>query len=218
MKKLIIAGGQGNGAIVAQIVEDLNSVDRQWEIVGFLNDREVEPINGYPILGKVDSDSVAPYLLDENVYFFYSLISLKLNYKWLSKLHDLGIPISRFATVVHPTAVVSKDAVLGKNVCVHALSIIGPNTRVGNFVQLFGHAMLGHNSQVDDYAYVTSNSVVGAYAHLKQGAFLGINSTTLDRVTLGEWSIVGQHSNVIRDVPDYAIVVGNPAREIGRNS
>ena len=218
MKKLIIAGGQGNGAIVAQIVEDLNSIKTNWEILGFLNDREVEPINGYPILGKVHSDTVAPYLLDENVYFFYSLISLKLNFKSLTKLHDLGIPLSRFATLVHPTAVVSKDAVLGNNVCVHALSIIGPNTRVGSFVQIFGQAMLGHNSKVDDFAYVTSNSVVGAYVHLKQGAFLGINSTTLDRVTIGEWSIVGQHSNVIKDVPDYSIVVGNPAREIGRNT
>jgi acetyltransferase EpsM len=218
VKKLIIAGGQGNGAVVAQIVEDLNSVDPQWEIVGFLNDREVEPINGYPILGKVDSDTVAPYLLDENVYFFYSLISIKLNYKWLSKLHDLGIPISRFATVVHPTAVISKDAVIGNNVCVQAFSIVGPNARVGNFVQVFGHATIGHNSKVEDYAYVTSNSIVGAHVHLKQGAFLGVNSSTLDRVTVGEWSIVGQHSNVIRDVPDYTIVVGNPAREIGKTT
>lgn len=215
MKKLVIMGGQGNGTVVAQIVEDINKVQKEWEIIGFLNDREVEPINGYPVLGKVNYETVAELLKDDSVFFFYALISIKLNYKFLSKLHDLKIPIERFAQVIHPSAVVSKDAVIGKNVCVQAFSIVGPNANVGNFVQIFGHATVGHNCKVEDYAYVTSNSIIGAHVHLKQGAFLGVNSSTLDRVTIGEWSVVGQHSNVIRDVPDYTVVVGNPAKKIG---
>lgn len=86
---------------------------------------------------------------------------------------------------------------------------------VRKFAEIFGHATLGHNCKVEDYAYVTSNSIIGAHVYLKQGAFLGVNSSTLDRVTIGEWSIVEQHSNVIRDVPDYTFVVGNPAAKIG---
>jgi acetyltransferase EpsM len=216
MKKLIIAGGQGNGTVIAQIVEDINMVKPEWEIVGFLNDRETEPINGYPVLGKVDHETVSRYLSDENVYFFYALISIKLNFKFLNKLHDLKIPLTRFARLFHPMAIISKDATIGNNVSIQAFSIVGPNATIGNFVQVFGHATVGHNCTVEDYAYVTSNSIVGAHVRLKQGAFLGVNSSTRDRVTIGEWSIVGQHSNVIKDVPDYTIVVGNPAKEIGK--
>lgn len=218
LKKLIIIGGYGNGAVAAQIVEDINKLKPEWEIIGFLNDKEVDDINGYPILGKVDYETVQKYLIGEPIYFFYTLISIKLNFNFLSKLHDLKIPLDRFAQLIHPKAVVSKDAIIGKNVCVQAFSIIGPNANIGNFVQVFGHATVGHNSIIEDYAYVTSNSVVGAYTHLKQGAFLGVNSSTLDRVTIGTWSIVGQHSNVIRSVADFLIVVGNPAKEIGRVS
>lgn len=216
MKKLIIAGGYGNGTVIAQIVEDINSVKPQWEILGFLNDNEVNPINGYPVLGKVDYDTVKRYLDDPDVYFFYALISIKLNWKFLNKLYDLKIPSERFAQLFHPMAIISKDAKIGRNVSIQAFSIVGPNATIGNFVQVFGHATVGHNCTVDDYAYVTSNSIVGAHVHLKKGAFLGVNSTTLDRVTIGEWSIVGQHSNVIKDVPDYTKVVGNPAKEIGK--
>lgn len=216
MKKLIIAGGYGNGTVIAQIVEDINSVKPQWEILGFLNDNEVNPINGYPVLGKVDYDTVKSYLDDPDVYFFYALISIKLNWKFLNKLYDLKIPTERFAQLFHPMAIISKDAKIGRNVSIQAFSIVGPNATIGNFVQVFGHATVGHNCTVDDYAYVTSNSIVGAHVHLKKGAFLGVNSSTLDRVTIGEWSIVGQHSNVIKDVPDYTKVVGNPAKEIGK--
>lgn len=215
MKKLIIIGGYGNGTVIAQIVEEINKVKPTWELIGFLNDFEAGPINGYPVLGKVEHD-VAQRYLAEDVYFFYALISIKLNYKFLHKLYDLKIPLERFATLIHPYAVVSSAAQIGYGVSIQAFSIVGPNARMGNFIQVFGHATVGHNCTVDDYAYVTSNSIVGAHVHLKQGAFLGVNSTTLDRVTIGEWSIVGQHSNVIRDIPDYSKAVGNPAKVIGK--
>jgi len=214
--KIIIIGGYGNGTVVAQIIEDINKEDNKWEILGFLNDFEEKPINGYQILGKVEHDVVKKYLKEEDVYFFYALISTKLNFKFLPKLHNLKIPLDRFATLVHPKAVIASSASIGNGVSIQAFSIVGPNVKVGNFIQIFGHATVGHNCRVDDYAYVTSNSIIGAHVHLKQGAFLGVNATTLDRVIIGEWSLVGQHSNVIKDVPDYSKVVGNPARVIGK--
>jgi acetyltransferase EpsM len=215
MKKLIIIGGYGNGTVVAQIAEDINLKDKKWEIIGFLNDFENEPINNYPVLGKIDNESVNKYLADHDVFFFYALISIKNNFKSLDKLHNLNIPLERFATLLHPTAIVSKASTIGKNVSIQAFSIVGPNAEIGNFIQVYGHATVGHNSKVEDYAYITSNSIVGAHVHLKQGAFLGVNSSTLDRVTIGEWSIVGQHSNVIKSIPDYSKAVGNPAKVIG---
>ena len=214
--KIIIIGGYGNGTVIAQIIEDINVEQKTWEILGFLNDFEKEPINGYPILGKVEHDVIKKYLQMDDVYFFYALISTKLNYKFLPKLHNLKIPLERFATLIHPKAVIASSALIGFGVSIMAFSIVGPNAKVGNFIQVFGHATVGHNCIVEDYAYVTSNSIIGAHVHLKQGAFLGVNSTTLDRVVIGEWSLVGQHSNVIRDVPDYSKVVGNPARVIGK--
>jgi acetyltransferase-like isoleucine patch superfamily enzyme len=47
---------------------------------------------------------------------------------------------------------------------------------------------------------------------LKQGCTLGANSTTLPNVTIGRWAMVGAGAVVTRDVPDHALVVGNPAR------
>ena len=47
---------------------------------------------------------------------------------------------------------------------------------------------------------------------LKEGCTLGANSTTLPGITIGRWAMVGAGSVVTHDVPDYALVVGSPAR------
>jgi acetyltransferase EpsM len=215
MKKLIIIGGFGNGTVVQSTVEDINLVEKEWEILGFLNDRETEPINGYPVLGKIDTETVFNFLKDPEVYFFYTLISVKLNFKFLSKLLDLKIPEERFATIIHPTAVVSKFAKIGYGTCLQPFVSVGPNTIIGNHVQIFGQALVGHGATLDDYSYVANNACIGADVHLMEGAYVGTNATTLEFVKLGKWSITGIGSVVLKDVPDYGKVVGNPARQIG---
>lgn len=214
-KKLIIIGGYGNGTVVQSTVEDINAQQKQWELLGFLNDRETEPINGYPVLGKIDKETTDKFLEDPDVYFFYTLISVKMNHKFISKLHDLKIPQDRFATIIHPTAVVSKFAKIGKGTCIQPLVSVGPNTTIGNHVQIYAQSMIGHGSTLDDYSYVATNAIVGADVHLKEGAYMGSNATTLEFVTLGKWSLTGIGSVVLKDVPDFAKMVGNPARQIG---
>ncbi|WP_027076556.1 PglD-related sugar-binding protein [Maribacter antarcticus] len=215
MKKLIIIGGYGNGTVVQSTVEDINQVKPEWELLGFLNDNEKKPINGYPVLGGIDKVTVNKYLLDDTVYFFYSLISVKLNHKFLFKLLDLEIPKKKFATLIHPTAVVSKHAEIGHGVCIQPFVSIGPNTTIGNFVQIFAQSLVGHGAKLDDYSYVANNACIGADVHLKEGAYLGTNATTLEYVTLGKWSITGIGAVVLKDVDDYTKVVGSPARVIG---
>ena len=215
MKKLIIIGGYGNGTVVQSTVEDINTVKKQWELLGFLNDRETEPINGYPVLGKIDKQTVDKYIQDKDVYFFYTLISVKLNFKFLYKLLDLQIPEERFATIIHPTAVISKFAKIGYGSCIQPFVSVGPNTVIGNHVQIFAQALIGHGAKLDNYCYVANNACIGADVHLLEGAYLGTNSTTIEFIKLGKWSICGIGTVVLKDVPDYAKMVGNPARQIG---
>lgn len=215
MKKLIIMGGYGNGSVVQSTVEDINAANKQWELLGFLNDGDLTEVNGYPVLGKIDKETVDRYLVDPDVYFFYTLISVKLNYRFLSKLINLQIPENRFATLIHPTAVVSKFAKIGHGVAIQPLVSIGPNTCIGNHVQIFSQALIGHGAKLDNYSYVANNACIGADVHLKKGAYLGTNATTLEFVSLGEWSVTGMGSVVLKNVPDYSKVAGNPARIIG---
>jgi acetyltransferase EpsM len=215
MKKLIIIGGRGNGTVVASTVEDINKINPVWEIIGFLNDFDTGDINGYPILGDISKESVDKYRDDENVFFFYSLISVKLNHKFIHKLHDLNLPVERFATIIHPTAVVSKFAEIGYGVAIQPLVNISPNVKIGNHIHVFAQAMIGHDAVLRDYSYVANNACIGGHTTLEEGAYIGTNATTIEKIKIGKWSIVGMGTVVIRNVEDYNIVVGNPSRVIG---
>ncbi|MDA3890956.1 MAG: acetyltransferase [Salinivirgaceae bacterium] len=218
MKKIVIVGGYGNGTVVASTIEDVNiaSKEKEYEIIGFLNDRETEPINGFPVIGKVDYEAVAKYLDQPDVFFIYTLISTKLNFKFLHKLHDLKIPIERFATIIHPTSVVSKFAKIGYGVCIQPFVSVGPNVEIGNHVQIYAQSLIGHNSTLKDYSYVANNACIGASVVLEEGAYLGTNCSTLENVTIGKWALVGIGSVVIKSVEDFTKVVGNPTRVIGK--
>jgi UDP-2-acetamido-3-amino-2,3-dideoxy-glucuronate N-acetyltransferase len=50
---------------------------------------------------------------------------------------------------------------------------------------------------------------------VKKGATIGANATLLCGITIGRYSFVGAGAVVLKDVPDYALVVGNPARQKG---
>lgn len=216
MKKLIIIGGFGNGTVVQSTVEDINQVRKEWEIIGFLNDRETGDINGVPVIGKIERSVVDTYLQDPDVYFFYALISVKLNHKFLHKLLDLQIPTERFATIIHPTAVISKFAKIGYGTCIQPFVSVGPNVTIGNHIQIFAQSLIGHGATLEDYSYVANNACIGADVHLKEGAYLGTNCTTLEFISIGKWSIVGMGSVVLKDVLDFTKVAGNPARVIGQ--
>lgn len=216
MKKLIIIGGYGNGTVVQSTVEDINQLTPTWEILGFLNDRETGSINGKLVLGPITRETVRNYLKDPDIYFFYTLISVKLNFNFLSKLLDLAIPTERFATIIHPTAVVSRFARLGHGVCIQPLVSVGPNVTIGNHVQIYAQSLIGHNATLDDYTYVANNACIGASVHLQEGAYLGTNATTLEGIVLGRWSLAGIGAVVLKDIPEYTKVVGNPARPIGK--
>jgi acetyltransferase EpsM len=215
MKKIIIIGGFGNGTVALSTIEDINQNKKEWEILGFLNDFETNQINGYPVLGKIDPGIVNEFLEDDSVYFVYTLISTKLNHNFIHKLHNLNIPQNRFANLIHPTAVVSKFASIGRGVIIQPFVSIGPNVTIGNYVQIFAQALIGHNSSLDDYSYVANNAAIGAKVNLKQGAYVGTNASILENVILGEWSLVGIGTVVLHNVNDYQKVVGNPAKVIG---
>jgi len=218
MKKLIIIGGYGNGTVALSTIEDINAAapNKEWDVLGFLNDRETEPINGYPVLGKVDQESVRRYIEDTEIYFIYTLISVKLNYKFLHRLTDLNIPDYRFATIIHPTAVVSKFANIGNGVMIQPFVSVGPNVSIGNHVQIYAQSLIGHNSTLNNYAYVANNACIGASVVLEEGAYLGTNCSTIENITIGKWSVVGIGAVALKSIEPYAKMVGNPARMIGK--
>lgn len=212
MKKLVILGGRGIGMIAASVANDLGN----YQVLGFLNDfvgvgDDVGKYKKYKVIGK--TDDVANYIKDEDVYFFIGYIGMKHEQEIYNKITNLGIPNNRFATLIHPTAIVpSEYCKIGNGVLMAPLSQLSPDTTVEDNCILLPNSFLGHDSTMKRFSHITTNSVVGGNVTLGFGSTVGSNATIRENITVGDFSIVGSGSVVLSDIPKNSIFVGNPAK------
>jgi sugar O-acyltransferase (sialic acid O-acetyltransferase NeuD family) len=127
-------------------------------------------------------------------------------------VESLGVPASRLARVVHPSARISPLASLGVNVLVMAGVVITSNAVIGDHVCLLPNTVVHHDAVVGDWTLVGSNVTIAGQATVGRNCYVGSGTSVMNGVTINDRALVGLGTNVIRDVPATATVVGNPAR------
>jgi sugar O-acyltransferase (sialic acid O-acetyltransferase NeuD family) len=119
-----------------------------------------------------------------------------------------------FTNAVHPSAVVSTFAKIGTGCMILHGSIIQAQTLIGNHVIVNTGARIDHDCIISDYVHVAPGAILCGNVQVAEGAFIGAGSTILPGVKIGQWATIGAGSVIIDDVPDGAVVVGNPGRII----
>ncbi len=130
--------------------------------------------------------------------------------------------------------IIGTNGHIGNNCKIHYFSHIDNDVIIGDNVKIQDHVMIPHGVTLEDGVFVGPNVTfsndkyprslnpdgtlksasdwVCVNTLIKKGAALGAGCVIVCGVTVGEWSMVGAGAVVTKDVPDYAMVVGNPAR------
>jgi len=87
------------------------------------------------------------------------------------------------------------------------------STVIGSCNIIMAHSHVGHNVKIGDNTEICSGTIIGGYAELKDGVKLKIGSTIRNRKIIGENSIIGMGSVVVKDIEPDKVVFGNPAKE-----
>lgn len=119
----------------------------------------------------------------------------------------------RFATLVHPSAVVSGlDAVFGAGAQILAGAVVGPAVRLGENVLINSRAVVEHDCTVGDHCHIASGAVLCGGVRLGQGVHVGAGATVIQGIAVGDGSIIAAGAAVTGDVPPATLVAGVPAR------
>jgi UDP-2-acetamido-3-amino-2,3-dideoxy-glucuronate N-acetyltransferase len=134
-----------------------------------------------------------------------------------------GTRIWHFSHVM-PGAVIGERCTLGQNV------VVMPGTRIGNNVKIQNNVSIYEGVTLEDDVFCGPScvftNVINPRSHVprrgefqatlvRQGASIGANATVLCGVTIGRYALVGAGAVIARDVPEYAVMAGVPARRIG---
>jgi len=121
-------------------------------------------------------------------------------------------------------AVLGEKCNIGQNVVVSPDVVLGDNVKVQNNISIYtgviceddvflGPSMVFTNIKNPRSAIVRKDQYV--LTRVKRGATIGANATIVCGITIGEFAFIGAGAVVVKDVPQYALVFGNPARHMG---
>lgn len=214
---IVILGAGGTALEIVETVLWANNTAAGplLSIVGFLDDNERlwgTYIDGYPVLGPLSA--ATQYA---NCRFVNAIGSSRNWYKRQVIIAHLGIPNDRFVNVIHPTATISKTAMLGRGIVALQHSTVGSHVQIGNHVTILANAVVNHHSLVGDNCCICSGVCVSGNVSVGNNCYIGTGAVIRDRVVVGENAFVGMGSVVVSDIEPNTVVCGNPARVLRRN-
>jgi acetyltransferase EpsM len=211
-KKVIIIGGEGNGGIIASCIEDnrANFNDLEWEVAGFLNDFEIgKSINGYPVMGGTNDISK---FVKEDYYFMYAIHMIGRNVKSEEVFLRMKIPFDRLATIIHKSAFVAKSVTIEPGVFIMANCYAGPETKLGYCTLMMANSLVGHHTVIGPLCHLSLGSITGSYVRVGKVSDVAMGARVVERCKIGNYAVAGANALITKDIPDYEIHVGSPAK------
>ena len=118
----------------------------------------------------------------------------------------------KFATLVHPTARVSKRARLGEGTFISALAAVATRTTLGRCVFVNRGALIGHHTTIGDYCTIQPGANVAGAITMGEQTYVGMGAVVRERRKIGAGCVIAAGAVVVDDMPDHVQVMGVPAR------
>ena len=187
---MVLYGASGHCRVVIDIIEAL----------------------GLPIGFIVDDDPMINSLLGYEVHRdigVYDDCIITIGQNWVRKRIAQRIQVNEYITAIHPSAVISPRAEIGKGTVVMQGAIIQSCAQIGDHCIVNTGATIGHDVIMGDYVHVASHATVTGGVTIGEGTWIGAGAVIRQGVHIGAWTMIGAGSVVVDDIPDGVVAFGN---------
>ena len=208
-ERIFLFGAGGHAKAVIGVLER----QQRWNLVGLLDDDpSKDPVLTYPVLGDRGR---AQDLYESGIERFH--VSIGDNATRSSLATEIAAIGFKPVSILDPTVVQLAGASVGAGAFIHAYTVLGATSQVGEHAIISVHAGVGHDSVLGSCVHLAPKVQLAGNVTVGDRSFLGTGSVVLPGVTIGADVTVGANSLVNRDIEDNAVVAGIPARPFRRN-
>lgn len=209
-RPIVLYGASELGRDAVSVFHALEEAGRPRRVLGFVDDgadKQGRSFLGVPVLGT-------GAWLEGRVGDVEVLITVgapRVRRLIATRLGGLG---HRFATAIHPSAVLTPWVEVGEGALLMAGCTFTVEVVVGPHAVLNPGCTVAHDVRIGAYAYLSPGVDLAGRVVVGEGAFLGVGAAVIPSCTVGAGAYVGAGSVVTRDVPPDRVAVGVPARAI----
>lgn len=198
-----IIGAGGHAKVIADIAKCSNEViEAVWD-----EDTTLEYLLDFPIRGNM-----ADFKHLNSTNFIIGVGSNKTR----KIIADELLPASIY--LQHPSSIVAVDVRVGNGTVLMANSTVNASSIIGVHVIINTNASVDHDCRIGNFVHVSPQVGVAGGVEIGEGSHIGIGANVIQGIKIGKWATIGAGAVIIENVPDYAVVVGNPGKIIKYNS
>ena len=211
-RSLLLVGAGGFARETAAAVQADQKSPSRWDMLGFVDDdpdlsgRRIDAISvlgGLEIIHQRPDTAVAVCTGRPGDYASRQRI-----------VRRLGLDLNRYGSVVHPSAALARNTVVGLGTVLLAHVVATTAVRIGDHVCVMPATVMTHDVVVDDYATLASGVQLSGGVRVGKGAYIGSGAVVREGVSIGAGSLVGMGSVVLHSIPSGEVWAGTPARPL----
>ena len=194
VQNIILFGAGGHAKVVADCFKTIfGIVDDNSSAVGF---------NKIQFLGTYKSDQ------NIDCQYIVCIGDNKIRKKIVEKITH------QFEVAIHHSAIVSPFSAIGIGSMILQRAVINSHTIIGKHCIINSGSIVEHDCMISDFVHIASNSTICGHVTIGENTFIGAGSVIIPLIQIGKNCVIGAGSVVLENIPDNAVVVGNPGKII----